>query len=54
MILIFDSYVITFENIGKDIINTGRKCRESWVSKVIISSVLVKNNVKVTKFRHLS
>ena len=44
----------TVENIGKDIINIDQKCRESRVSKVIISSVLVKNNIKVTKFiRHL-
>ena len=44
----------TIENIGKDIINIDQKCRESRVSKVIIPSVLVKNNIKVTKFiRHL-
>ena len=47
MILIFDSGV---ENIGNNIINIGKKCRESGLSKVVISSVLVKNNIKVTKF----
>ena len=36
----------TVENIGKYIINIGQKCRESGVSNVIISSVLV----KLTKF----
>ena len=40
----------TVENIGNNIINFGQKCRESGISKVIISSVLVKNNIKVTKF----
>ena len=40
----------TVENIGNDIINIGKKCREFGVSKVIISSVLVKNNMKLTKF----
>ena len=45
----------TAENIGKDVINVGQKCRESGVSKVIISSVLVKNLTDVTKFiRHLN
>ena len=33
----------TVENIGKDVINVGQKCRESGVSKVIISFVLLKN-----------
>ena len=45
----------TVENIRKDIINIDQKFRESRVSKVIISFVLVKNNIKVTKFiRHLN
>ena len=44
----------TVENIGKDIINIDQKSRESRISEVIISSVLVKNNIKITKFiRHL-
>ena len=43
------------ENIGKDITNIGKKCRKSRIFKVIISSALVKNNIKVTKFiRHLN
>ena len=50
MILIFESYAITVENIGNSTINIGQKCRESGLSKVNISSVLVKNNIKVTKF----
>ena len=33
----------TVENIGKEIINIGQKCRESEVFRVIISFVLVKN-----------
>ena len=53
MILIFDNYVITLlktlEILFK-IVNIGQKCRESGLSKVIISSVLVKSNIKVTKF----
>ena len=40
----------TVKNIGKDTTNIGKKCREGGVVKVIISFVLVKNNVKVTKF----
>ena len=40
----------TVENIGKDVINIGKKCRQSGVSEVIMSSVLVKNNIKLTKF----
>ena len=46
MILIFNSYVITVENIGKDIINIDSKCRKNWVSKVFISSVLAKMILK--------
>ena len=30
--------------------NIGQKCRESGLSKLIISSVLVKNNINITKF----
>ena len=45
----------TVQNIEKDIINIGKKCNESVVSKVIISSVLVTNDIKLTKFiRQLS
>ena len=45
----------TVENNGKDIINICQKCSESGVSKVIISSVLVKNNINLTKFiKHLN
>ena len=45
----------TVKIIGKDIISIGQKCRESEVFKVTISSILVKNNIKVTKFiRHLN
>ena len=40
----------TVENIGNNMINISQKCGESGISKVIISSVLVKNNIKVTKF----
>ena len=40
----------TVEDIGRTIINIGKKCRESGVSKVIISSVLIKNNIKLSKF----
>ena len=46
MILIFDSY----KNNGKDIVNNGKQCKESGVSKVIISFVSVKNDIKLTKF----
>ena len=50
MTLIFDIHDIIFENIGKDIINIGQKCKESGASKVLTYSVLVKNNINVTKF----
>ena len=40
----------TVENIGNNIIDIGQKCRESGLSKLIISTVLVKNNINITKF----
>ena len=35
----------TVKTIEKYIVNTGKKCGESGVSKVLSSSVLVKNNI---------
>ena len=37
----------TVENIGKDIINIGQKYKESGVSKVIRSFVLVTDNIRL-------
>ena len=47
--MIFISRHNTVENIGKDIINISKKCSENGVSKVIISSVYVKSNIKLEK-----
>ena len=45
MMLIFDSYVVRQLKTLKNIVNTGKKCGESGVSKVLSYAVLVKNNI---------